>query len=264
VTALQLIVLALIQGISEFLPVSSSAHLILVAQFSTWGDQGLAFDAAVHVGTLTAVVVYFRSELVALCRAGLDRHGDPVQRRLLAGLAIATLPALAVGALAADFIETWLRSPLVIAATTIGFGLVLWLADRFGAGKRGLESLGTRGALFIGLSQVLALVPGTSRSGITITAGLALGLEREAAARYSFLLSIPIIAAAGGWGFVSGLADGGSFEFGRFLVAATISGIFAWLTIAAFLAWLRRFGMAPFVAYRLILGAFLIYWFWPI
>ena len=263
-TALQLIVLALIQGISEFLPVSSSAHLILVAQFSTWGDQGLAFDAAVHVGTLTAVVVYFRSELVALCRAGLDRHGDPVQRRLLAGLAIATLPALAVGAFAADFIETWLRSPLVIAATTIGFGLVLWLADRFGAGKRGLESLGTRGALFIGLAQVLALVPGTSRSSITITAGLALGLEREAAARYSFLLSIPIIAAAGGWGFVSGLADGGSFEFGRFLVAATISGIFAWLTIAAFLAWLRRFGMAPFVAYRLILGAFLIYWFWPI
>lgn len=263
-TALQTIVLALIQGVSEFLPVSSSAHLILVARFSTWGDQGLAFDAAVHVGTLTAVVVYFRGELAALARAGLDRHGDPVQRRLLAGLAIATLPALAVGALAADLIEMWLRSPLVIAATTIGFGLVLWLADRFGVGKRGLETLNTRGALFIGLAQVLALVPGTSRSGITITAGLALGLEREAAARYSFLLSIPIIAAAGGWGFVNGLAEGGSFEFGRFLVAATISGLFAWLTIAAFLAWLRRFGMAPFVAYRLILGAFLLYWFWPV
>jgi len=107
-------------------------------------------------------------------------------------------------------------------------------------------------------------VPGTSRSGITITAALALGLEREAAARYSFLLSIPIIVAAGGWGFVNGLADGGSFEFGRFLAAAAISGLFAWLTIAAFLAWLRRFGMAPFVAYRLILGAFLLYWFWPV
>ena len=263
-TPLQLIVLALIQGISEFLPVSSSAHLILVAQFSNWGDQGLAFDAAVHVGTLTAVVIYFRSELVALCRAGLDRHGDPVQRRLLAGLAIATLPALVVGALAADFIELWLRSPLVIAATTIGFGLALWLADRFGAGKRGLETLDTGGALFIGLAQVLALVPGTSRSGITITAGLALGLEREAAARYSFLLSIPIIAAAGGWGFVNGLAAGGSFELGRFLFAAAVSGTFAWLTIAAFLAWLRRFGMAPFVVYRLILGAFLLYWFWPV
>lgn len=263
-TALQLIVLALIQGISEFLPVSSSAHLILVAQFSAWADQGLAFDAAVHVGTLTAVIVYFRKELIALGRAGLDRNGDPIQRRLLAGLAIATLPALVVGALAADFIEIWLRSPLVIAATTIGFGLALWLADRFGAGKRALETLDARGALFIGLAQVLALVPGTSRSGITITAGLALGLEREAAARYSFLLSIPVIAAAGAWGFASGLADGGSFEFGRFIVAAAISGTFAWLTIAAFLAWLRRFGMAPFVVYRIILGIFLLYWFWPL
>ena len=262
-TPLQIIVLALIQGISEFLPVSSSAHLILVGQFATWSDQGLAFDAAVHVGTLSAVVVYFRADLIALARAGLDRNGDPLQRRLLAGLAIATLPALVAGALAAGFIEIWLRSPLVIAATTIGFGLMLWLADRFGAGHRSLESLNLGGALFIGLAQVLALVPGTSRSGITITAALALGLEREAAARYSFLLSIPIIAAAGGWGFVNGLAEGGSFEFGRFLIAAAISGIFAWLTIAAFLAWLRRFGMAPFVAYRLILGVFLLFWFWP-
>jgi len=263
VTALQIIVLALIQGVSEFLPVSSSAHLILVAQFSSWGDQGLAFDAAVHVGTLTAVVVYFRSELISMLRAGLDRGGDPVQRRLLAGLAIATLPALLVGALAADLIELWLRNPLVIAATTIIFGLALGLADRLGAGQRSLESLNLHGAFLIGMAQILALVPGTSRSGITITAALALGLERDAAARYSFLLSIPIIAAAGGWGFFNGLADGGSFEFGRFLVAALISGIFAWLTIAAFLAWLRRFGMAPFVAYRMILGIFLLIWFWP-
>ena len=263
-TPLQLIVLAVIQGISEFLPVSSSAHLILVGQFSGWADQGLAFDAAVHAGTLTAVVVYFRRDLGALARAGLDRDGDPVQRRLLLGLALASLPALAVGALAAGWIELWLRSPLVIAATTVGFGLALGLADRFGAGRRLMESLNLRGALLIGLAQVLALVPGTSRSGITITAGLAMGLEREAAARYSFLLSIPIITAAGGWGFVSGLAEGGSFEFGRFLMGALISGVFAWLTIAAFLAWLRRFGMAPFVVYRLILGIFLLIWFWPI
>lgn len=263
-TALQLIVLALIQGISEFLPVSSSAHLILVGQFSNWADQGLAFDAAVHAGTLTAVVLYFRRDLGALARAGVRADGDPVQKRLLAGLAVATLPALAVGALAADWIELWLRSPLVIAVTTIAFGLLLGLADRLGAGRRPLESLSVPGALFIGLAQVLALVPGTSRSGITITAGLALGLEREAAARYSFLLSIPIIAAAGGWGFVNGLADGGTFEFGRFLAAAIIAGVFAWLTIAAFLAWLRRFGMTPFVVYRMILGAFLLAWFWPI
>jgi len=262
-TALQLIVLALIQGISEFLPVSSSAHLILVGQFAHWADQGLAFDAAVHAGTLTAVMLYFRRDLAALARAALRRDGDPVQRRLLLGLALASLPALAVGALAAGWIELWLRSPLVIAATTIVFGLALGLADRLGARRRRMESLNLRGALLIGLAQMLALVPGTSRSGVTITAALALGLEREAAARYSFLLSIPIIAAAGGWGLVSGLAAGGGFEFGRFLVGALIAGVFAWLTIAAFLAWLRRFGLAPFVIYRLILGVFVLIWFWP-
>jgi len=262
-TALQLIFLALIQGISEFLPVSSSAHLILVGQFAGWVDQGLAFDAAVHAGTLTAVVVYFRRDLAALVRAGATRNGDPVQRRLLAGLAIATLPALAVGALAADWIGLWLREPMIIGATTIVFGLALGLADRYGAGRRAMESLSIRSALMIGLAQVLALVPGTSRSGITITAGLALGLERQAAARYSFLLSIPIIAAAGGWGFATGLAEGGSFEFGRFVIAAVIAGIFAWLTIAAFMAWLRRFGMAPFVVYRMVMGTFLLIWFWP-
>lgn len=263
-TPLQLIVLALIQGISEFLPVSSSAHLILVGQFFQWADQGLAFDAAVHAGTLAAVVLYFRRDLAALTRAGLDREGDQVQRGLLLGLAIASVPALAVGALAADWIELWLRNPLVIATTTIVFGIALGLADRHGARRRPLESLNLRDAFLIGLGQVLALVPGTSRSGITITAGLGLGLTREAAARYSFLLSIPIIAAAGGWGFATGLADGGSFEVGRFLAAALIAGVFAWLTIAAFLAWLRRFGMGPFVVYRLILGVFLLIWFWPI
>ena len=262
-TPLQLIVLALIQGISEFLPVSSSAHLILVGQFLDWSDQGLAFDAAVHAGTLAAVVLYFRRDLLELARAGLDRNGDPVRRGLLLGLAIASVPALAVGALAADWISLWLRSPLLIAATTIAFGLALGVADRYGAGRRPLESLDLRDAFLIGLAQVLALVPGTSRSGITITAGLALGLTREAAARYSFLLSIPVIAAAGGWGFATGLAEGGSFEFGRFMVAAIIAGVFAWLTIAAFLAWLRRFGMGPFVVYRLLLGLLLLIWFWP-
>ncbi|PKL94724.1 MAG: undecaprenyl-diphosphate phosphatase [Gammaproteobacteria bacterium HGW-Gammaproteobacteria-8] len=264
-TALQLIVLALIQGISEFLPVSSSAHLVLVGQFfQQWGDQGLAFDAAVHVGTLAAVVLYFRADLAGLVQVGLGRDTDPTRRRLMLGLALATVPALLVGALAADFIELWMRSPLLIAATTILFGLALGWADRAGSRSRPLDALSLRGALWIGLAQVLALVPGTSRSGVTITAGLALGLTREAAARFSFLLSIPIIAAAGGWGFLNGLLDGGQFEFGRFLLAAGISGSVAWLTIAAFMAWLQRFGMTPFVIYRLLLGAFLLYWFWPI
>lgn len=260
---LQLIVLALIQGISEFLPVSSSAHLVLVSQFSNWADQGLAFDAAVHVGTLAAVVLYFRRDLAALARAGLHREADPRQRTLLIGLAIATLPALVVGALASDWIEASLRNPLLIAATTLIFGVLLGVADRKGTRVASAESLGLPGALLIGLAQVLALVPGTSRSGITITAGLALGLARDEAARFSFLMSIPIIAAAGGWGFVTGLSEGGSFEAGRFFVAALIAFGFAWLTIAAFLAWLKRFGMTPFVVYRILLGGFLLIWFWP-
>jgi len=263
VTLLQVVVLALIQGISEFLPVSSSAHLVLASRFLIWSDQGLAFDAAVHAGTLTAVLVYFRRDVVALLTEGLRPDGDRRQRRLLIGLAVATLPALVVGALAADWIEFWLRSPLLIAATTIVFGLALWLADRFGRRRADAESLGVPSALAIGVAQVLALVPGTSRSGVTITAGLALGLTREEAARYSFLLSIPIIAAAGGWGFVTGLADGGSFELGQFALAALIAGVVAWATIAAFLAWLRRFGMLPFVIYRMLLGALLLWWFWP-
>ena len=264
-TALQLIVLALIQGFSEFLPVSSSAHLVLVGQFlEQWGDQGLAFDAAVHVGTLAAVMLYFRADLAGLLRTGLGRDSDPARRRLLFGLALATVPALLVGVLTADFIEVWMRSPLLIAATTLLFALALGWFDRAGSRSRPLEALSLRGALLIGLAQMLALVPGTSRSGVTITAGLALGLTREASARFSFLLSIPIIAAAGGWGFFKGLMDGGQFEFGRFLVAAGISGTVAWLTIAAFMAWLQRFGMTPFVIYRLLLGAFLLYWFWPI
>lgn len=261
-TPLQIIVLALIQGISEFLPVSSSAHLVLVGQFvEGWGDQGLAFDAAVHAGTLIAVMVYFRRDLAAMCRGALNRRADPAGGRLLMAVALATIPALIVGALASGLIEAWTRNPVLIAWTTIVFGLLLGVADRFGRKAEPVEMLGLRAALFIGLAQVLALVPGTSRSGVTITAGLALGLTREASARFSFLLSIPIIAAAGAWGFASGLARGGSFELGQFAIGALIAGVFAWLTIAAFMAWLRRFGMGPFVTYRLLLGIFLLYWF---
>jgi len=261
-TALQIVVLALIQGISEFLPVSSSAHLVLVSRFfQDWADQGLAFDAAVHVGTLAAVMLYFRADLVRLAAAALGR--DPAARGLLLALAVATLPVLIVGAVLSDWIELWLREPLLIAATTIAFGLALGAADRWGRGSATLDRIRPAPALMIGLAQILALVPGTSRSGVTITAALALGFDRESAARFSFLLSIPVIAAAGGWGFVSGMADGGGFELGQFVAGALIAGVFAWITIAAFMAWLRRSGMAPFVIYRLLLGGFLLIWFWP-
>ncbi|MDT8438498.1 MAG: undecaprenyl-diphosphate phosphatase [Wenzhouxiangellaceae bacterium] len=262
-TLFQILVLALVQGVSEYLPVSSSAHLVLVHWFTDWPDQGLAFDAAVHVGTLAAVCLYFRAELARLARAAFD-PSDRAGRVLLVGLALATLPAVLVGAFLADWIELWLRSPQVIAATTIGFGLLLGLADRYGRRIHELDRLGIGSALLIGLAQALALVPGTSRSGITITAGLLLGLTRQAAARYSFLLAIPIIAAAGGWGFVRGLAAGGEFEAGQFALGALASGLFAWATIALFLAWLQRAGMLPFVIYRLVLGVFLLAWFAPV
>ncbi|MDT8451089.1 MAG: undecaprenyl-diphosphate phosphatase [Wenzhouxiangellaceae bacterium] len=261
-TLLQIIVLALVQGVSDYLPVSSSAHLVLVHFFTGWSDQGLAFDAAVHIGTLAAVCMYFRGELARLAHAAFDPD-DRAGRTLLAGLALATVPALAVGALLADWIGIWARNPLLIAFTTITFALVLALADRYGTRRLEIDRVSTGSALVVGLAQVLALVPGTSRSGITITAGLALGLTRQAAARYSFLLSIPITAAAGAWGFISGLERGGSFELGQFALGALVSGAFAWATIALFMAWLKRFGMTPFVVYRLLLGAFLLYWFWP-
>ncbi|GAB4167565.1 MAG: undecaprenyl-diphosphate phosphatase [Wenzhouxiangellaceae bacterium] len=263
-TGLQLLVLALVQGISEFLPVSSSAHLALLGQLvEGWHDQGLAFDAAVHVGTLLAVCLYFRADLVTLLAGSVGPRPDPAQRRLLIALGLASVPVLAAGALLADWIEQVLRNPLLIGVTTVVFGALLGLADVLGRQRRAFDAIGWRDALVIGLAQVLALVPGTSRSGITITAARALGLGREAAARFSFLLSIPVILAAGGWGFVRGLAEGGGFEVGQFFAGAVLSGLTAWLTIAVFMGWIRHHGLMPFVIYRLLLGGVLIWWFWP-
>lgn len=261
-TPLQVLVLAVLQGLTEFLPISSSAHLVLVSRVTGWADQGLAFDAAIHLGTLVAVTAHFRGEVRQVFR-GLTSGAEAADRRLAGALAIATLPVLVIGFLAAGWIEAHLRDPLLIAGTTMGFALVLLAADRLGRGDRGVDAVGWRLGLMLGLAQVLALVPGTSRSGITITAALAAGLNRESAARFSFLMSIPVIAAAGGWGLVQALRDGESLQLAVFLSAAAISGIVAWLTVAAFLAWVRRHGMLPFVIYRLVLGVLLLVWFWP-
>jgi len=183
--------LALVQGLTEFLPVSSSAHLILVPSLLGWPDQGLAFDVAVHLGTLIAVVTYFRRDILNLFIAWLGSitgKGMSPEARLAWGVIVGTIPAGIVGLLFKDLIEIYLRSPLVIAATTIIFGLLLWFADKRAKLQRDELSLGWQDFLVIGGAQAMALVPGTSRSGITITAGLLLGLPREAAARYSFLL----------------------------------------------------------------------------
>ncbi|HKX54665.1 MAG TPA: undecaprenyl-diphosphate phosphatase, partial [Xanthomonadales bacterium] len=200
---LHIIVLALIQGLTEFLPVSSSAHLILGGQLFGWEDQGLVFDLATHLGTLLAVLLYFRRDLAGMAMSCIQPVSTPQQaqaRTMVGFLVLASIPALVVGFLARDLVELYLRDLRILAVTTLVFGGVLWLADWLGNRSRSMEQMTWRSALLIGLSQALALVPGVSRSGITLTAGRFLGFNADAAARFSFLLSIPITAAAGSWG----------------------------------------------------------------
>ncbi|RKR06646.1 undecaprenyl-diphosphatase [Kushneria sinocarnis] len=257
---MHVVILALLQGVTEFLPISSSAHLILPSQLLGWPDQGLAFDVAVHIGTLLAVIMAFRHEVVAILKGWCAQvfAGRPNQEGQLGwAVLIGTLPAVIIGYLCEDLIETWGRSAAVIATTTVVFGLALWWADRAGARARDNTRLGWRHALLIGLAQALALIPGTSRSGITITASLLLGYSRQAAARFSFLLSIPLIIAAGS---LKGLelwqtgSDAQWFDVGAGVVLSFIAAL---LCIRLFLAALDRIGMLPFVIYRLILGLFL-------
>ena len=260
--------LALVQGLTEFLPVSSSAHLILVPRLLGWEDQGLAFDVAVHLGTLIAVLAYFRDDVVRLFLAwtrslvgGPDGRSITPEARLAWGVIVGTIPAGLVGLAFKDLIEVHLRSPLVIAATTIVFGLVLWYADRRARLARDELSLGWGDFLVIGCAQAMALVPGTSRSGITITAGLLLGLSREAAARYSFLLSIPIIVLSG-LGVTKDLLESTApVDWTALGLGTLIAAVAAYLCIRLFLAFINRIGMGPFVLYRLALGVLLVWVF---
>ncbi|MFK7860849.1 MAG: undecaprenyl-diphosphate phosphatase [Granulosicoccus sp.] len=256
--------LALIQGLTEFLPVSSSAHLILVPSLLQWPDQGLAFDVAVHLGTLMAVVAYFRQDIVTLFFAWIAsmKPGNMTsEARLAWGVILGTIPAGLVGLAFKDVIEVHLRSPLVIAATTIIFGLLLWYADKRSRLERSEYTLSWQDFLIIGGAQAMALIPGTSRSGITITAGLLLGLTREASARYSFLLSIPIIVLSG-LGVTKDLVTSPlPVEWGTLFFGTAIAALSAFVCIHYFLAYINRMGMTPFVIYRLLLGALLLWVF---
>ena len=259
--------LGLLQGLTEFLPISSSAHLILLPALVGWPDQGLAFDVAVHVGTLAAVLTYFRRELSRMARSCLcalrTRSPDPDAR--LAGLiVVGTLPVVAAGLLleGAGTLDSagaggLLRGATVIASTTVGFALLLWWADRRGARTRDEGSLNWRDAVLIGAAQVLALIPGTSRSGITITVALALGLERKAAARFSFLLSIPVIAAAGLRTAIGAIESTETVDWTAIGLGVAVSAVSAYLTVHFFLKLMERIGLLPFVLYRLVLGALL-------
>ena len=264
---LQIVVLAVIQGLTEFLPISSSAHLILLPAIVGWRDQGLAFDVAVHVGTLVAVVTYFRVELVAMTQRWVEsvvagRHSS--DSRLAWAVLFGTIPVGVAGLVFGDFIETYLRSTLVIALTTILFALLLAWSDMTGKRRRDEYSIGWREVLVIGCAQAIALIPGTSRSGITMTAGLLMGLTREAAARFSFLLSIPVITLAGGLESVKLATSGVAVDWAVFFAGAAISGVSAYLCIHVFLRLLERIGMMPFVVYRLVLGAVLLLFVSPV
>lgn len=262
---LHIITLALIQGITEFLPISSSAHLILVAEFGGWGDQGLPFDVAVHLGTLSAVCLYFRRDLggylSSAARFVAGRGADEQFQELLK-VSAATIPVVIAGLLFKDQVEGDWRSLTTIAWATIGFGLLLGVADRFRGSE---EESGNRldiswlQAGLIGLAQTLALIPGTSRSGITITAALLLGLSRTSAARFSFLLSIPTIAGAAILTSADLISEPEPARWLDLGLGAGLAGLSAYFCISAFISLVEKTGMLPYVIYRLLLGAGLFY-----
>lgn len=260
---IQIIVLALVQGLSEFLPISSSAHLILVPKIADWPDQGLAFDVATHIGTLSAVVFYFRHELQRMSQSWFNNltGGEANQDSKLAWAVLwATIPVGLCGLLFKDFIELELRSAMVIAITTLLFGLLLGWSDRKHNNTRDEYAINWKDILIIGCAQALALIPGTSRSGITMTAGLAMGLTRSAAARFSFLISIPVIVLAGGLKTLDLIKQTSPVDWTAISLGALLSALSAYLCIHFFLKLLERIGMMPFVIYRMLLGVGLLIW----
>ncbi len=257
---LQAFVLALIQGLTEFLPISSSAHLILFPRLFGWMDQGLAFDVAVHVGTLAAVMWYFRADVTQLSTAlyaDAVKGMDSPHSRLARALIVATLPIILAGVFVYIWLADLLRNPLLIATTTLVFGLLLWWADRAGSRDADADSITVGRALTIGCAQILALIPGVSRSGITITAGLAMGLTRKAAARFSFLLSIPVILSAGLLSFLELIQSSDRIPWGPMALGTIVAAVTAYLCIYYFLALIERVGVLPFVIYRIALALLL-------
>lgn len=253
-------VLAAIQGLTEFLPISSSGHLVLPAVLLGWPDQGLAFDVAVHVGSLAAVLWYFRTDVADLLRAWLASLGghQSAAGRLAWLIIVATLPAAVAGLFLNRYIEAGFRGLEVLAATTIIFGIFLGIAGWTGQRTLDLARMTLAAALLIGIAQALALIPGTSRSGITLTAALLLGFQLQAAARFSFLLSIPIILAAGTLKTVDLATAQLPVPWLNLGVAAVVSGVTAYFCIGWFLGVLERIGLWPFVVYRLLLGMLLV------
>ena len=255
----QTFVLALVQSITEFLPVSSSAHLILVPYFTGWDDQGIAMDIGMHVGTLFAVVVYFWPSfwniLTGFYKKGSSQH-------LFLCLVVGTIPALIVGFLLEKWVETTLRSPFIIAFTLIFFGVVLYWADKKSQKKKTINGISLKDAFYIGCAQCLALIPGTSRSGITMIAARVRGMKRPDAAQFSMMLSVPVIAAAaiwhiGGWWLVHDLRVlNQSFWLG--IIFSFVGGLTA---VWFLMKWVKTKSFFIFAAYRILLGFYLLWFF---
>ena len=259
-TVFQAVILGLVQGLAEFLPISSSAHLVLAPWVFGWSDPGLSFDVALHVGTLVAVLWYFRAEWVKLTLSAIallrTRKADTEDKRRFLYLVVATIPAAIGGILLEDYAETTFRSPALMAVTLMVMGVVLWAVDRYAVKDRGLASLGLRDAVLVGLAQVLALVPGVSRSGSTMTAGRALGFDRQSAAVFSFLMSMPVTAAAALLKVPDLLRSEGITPT---LIAGVISaGVSSWLAIAVLLRYVSRHSFGVFAVYRLALGVVIL------
>jgi undecaprenyl-diphosphatase len=263
----EIFILALIQGLTEFLPISSSAHLILPSAIFGWQDQGQALDVALHVGTLLAVVLYFRTEVAAMTLAwfgtlgiGSKKNQNSFDGTLAWWILFASIPLGLFGYLGHDFIDQNLRSAAVIAITTIVFGLLLGFADIRAKENVTVAQLGFKGAMIIGLSQALAIIPGTSRSGITMSLGMMLGLSKENSARFSFLLSIPGIIMPGGYLSYKLITSAETVNWQILGLGSILAFVSAYACIHYFLILVNKIGMMPFVIYRLLLGVGLV-WF---
>jgi len=262
-TILQSVVLGFIQGLTEFLPISSSGHLIFVPKIFGWGDQGLSFDVIVHLGSLLAVVIYFRNKLWKMVKGFLlVKNIEYKTERQFAWLIILTIvPAGIIGLLFGDWIEANLRSSMVIGVGLIFWGIVLYLAENFSQKSKvkSLKSTNWRNALFIGCAQAIALIPGTSRSGITMTAGLFSKMDKKSAAEFSFLMSVPIIILAGGLNLLElvqkGLGDLNLSVLMAGFVAAAVSGFIA---IAGLMKIIQKWSFKPFVIYRIVVGILIL------
>ena len=255
----------MVQGLTEFLPISSSAHLILLPEIAGWQDQGLAYDIAAHTGSLIAVLVFFHKDLSRITVAWINSlQGRPVTHdaMLFWYILLATIPVSVAGLLVYDVVASTFRNTLIIAFASIIFGLLLWWADVKNRGIRTVQGLQLKDAIIIGTSQILALVPGVSRSGITMTAGLMLGFDRYTSARFSFYLAIPTILLAGGYEIFSYIENMTDADPQAFLFIVVTSAVSAWLAIKFFITLVERTGMLPYVIYRILLGIFLIVFYY--